>query len=333
MVGILAAEILRLPTLSYELQSCKVAVMNIITKKRSSVARLLHGIGYRATAYKVDHSLSQNSISQICTRLTVMLCLLVSPSIQADLILSAPPRELPAAGIELYGPLADHLTALLGEKVIYRHPDNWLEYQRDLRKGIYDIVFDGPHFVSWRVEHLHHDVLVKLPGLLEFVVAVFDDDDQVRDIHDLVGKKVCAIAPPNLATLTLMEQFSNPVRQPVIWDVPGGFMNVYKSLKLRECRAAVFRSDFYDKRLSGEDRAGLKVLFRSKPLPNQAISAGPRLDMGMKEKIIRSLTVGEGRVAALSITKRFGDNQSFIAAKKEEYLAYNHLLEGVLFGW
>jgi ABC-type phosphate/phosphonate transport system substrate-binding protein len=252
---------------------------------------------------------------------------------QADLILSAPPREQLDAGIKLYGPLASHLTKLLGENVIYRHPNNWLEYQRDLRKGVYDIVFDGPHFVSWRVAHLQHDVLVKLPGSLEFVVAVYQDTDEINNLQDLIGKKVCAIPPPNLAALTLMDQFKNPVRQPVIWDVRGGFMNVYKALQRRDCLAAVFRAEFYDKHLNGKNRAGLKAIFRSSPLPNQAISAGPRLNTDKKAKIIRSLTVGEGKNATSSISKRFAGNQAFVAAKKEEYLTHNNLLEGVVFGW
>ncbi|KPJ93231.1 MAG: hypothetical protein AMJ53_07800, partial [Gammaproteobacteria bacterium SG8_11] len=88
-------------------------------------------------------------ISTLCKCLIVMICCCVSLTVKADLILSAPPRELPEAGLKLYGPLASHLSELLGEKVIYQHPNNWLEYQRDLRRGVYDIVFDGPHFVSW----------------------------------------------------------------------------------------------------------------------------------------------------------------------------------------
>ena len=85
-------------------------------------------------------------------------------NVQADLILSAPPRESLEDGQELYGPLAEHLSTLLGEEVTYQHPDNWLHYQRELRNDVYDIVFDGPHFVSWRVKNLKHDVLLKLPG-------------------------------------------------------------------------------------------------------------------------------------------------------------------------
>lgn len=278
--------------------------------------------------------LSHTTIRQT-KRLTyvALLSLFLSLPASADLILSAPPRESSEDGAMLYGPLAEHLTRLLGEKVTYRHPNNWLEYQRDLRKGVYDIVFDGPHFVSWRIEHLHHDVLVKLPGTLEFVVVAFADDGEIKNMRDLVGKKICGVPPPNLATLTVIDQFTNPVRQPIIWGVSGGNVDVYKALKDRECRAAVFRSEFYDKRLTKTIRDNLKELFRSKPLPNQAISAGPRLDSNEKTKIIRSLTLGEGRNAVQLITNRFAGKHSFVAASKKEYLAHNYLLEGIVFGW
>jgi len=113
----------------------------------------------------------------------------------AELIMTAPPREQPEAGEKIYAPLAAHLTELLGEKVTYKHPKNWLEYQRDLRHDVYDIVFDGPHFVSWRVAHLNHDVLVKLPGTLEFVIVINKDDQDIKVMKDLVGKKNLRYTP------------------------------------------------------------------------------------------------------------------------------------------
>lgn len=255
--------------------------------------------------------------------------------IQAELVLTAPPRELPEKGEQIYGPLAEHLTTLLGEKVTYQHPGNWLQYQRDLRKDAYDIVFDGPHFVSWRIEHLKHDVLVKLPGTLEFVIVVNRDDKDIKNTVDLVGKKVCGIPPPNLATLTVIAQFQNPVRQPVIWGVEGGYKQVYKSFIKGDCQAAVFRSVFFEKKLTQEERKDIRVLFHSKALPNQAISVSSRLSVESKDKIIRSLTVGQGKKATASISKRFGGVQAmpFVAAKKNEYETHNELLEGIVFGW
>ena len=80
--------------------------------------------------------------------LSVGLLLLFQSAIAKDLILTAPPREKPEAGQKLYGPIASYLTKLLGKKVVYKHPQNWLNYQHEMRHDKYDIVFDGPHFIS-----------------------------------------------------------------------------------------------------------------------------------------------------------------------------------------
>lgn len=272
-------------------------------------------------------------------RLVLALAILMPaalPVAGAELVMTAPPRELPEAGEKIYAPLAEYLSTILGEKVVYKHPKNWLQYQRDLRHDVYDIVFDGPHFVSWRMAHLNHDVLVKLPGTLEFVIVINKDDQDINDLKDLIGKKICGIPPPNLATLTVIEQFQNPVRQPIIWGVRGGFRSVHETFSKGGCRAAVFRTTFFEKKLSDSDRATMKVLFKSKALPNQAISVSSRIKPKYKKEIIRSLTLDEkGKKAAQGIVNRFGGKNAtpFIAAKKEEYSDHTMLLEGVVFGW
>lgn len=261
--------------------------------------------------------------------------LLCSSNGHADLIFSAPPRESEQLGKELYGPLAEHLSTLIGERVSYQYPQNWLQYQRDLRRGVYDIVFDGPHFISWRMAHLDHRVLVKLPGTLEFVIVVSAADSEVKKVNDLIGKKICAIPPPNLATLTAIDLYQNPVRQPVIWGVKGGYLKVYEAFTQGKCRAAVFRTTFYKKGLTARDRSDKKVLFKSKPLPNQAISVSQKIKKNDHIKIIRSMTLGKGKAISTPIVRRFGGKKGrpFIAANEEEYRAHSKLLEGVVFGW
>lgn len=275
---------------------------------------------------------------QILSRffLGLLFSFAVTPTAIAELVMTAPPREQPEAGEKIYAPLAAHLSEILGEKVTYKHPKNWLQYQRDLRHDVYDIVFDGPHFVSWRLAHLNHEVLVKLPGTLEFVIVVNKNDKEIKKMKDLIGKKICGIPPPNLATLTVIEQFQNPVRQPIIWGVKGGFKSVHESFRTGQCRAAVYRTTFYNKKLTKMDRANMHVLYKSKALPNQAISVSPRVASKYKKEIIRSLTLDEkGKQAALGITKRFGGKKAppFTAAKQDEYTEHSSLLEGVVFGW
>ena len=83
-----------------------------------------------------------------------MLGNIVSTAFARNLILSAPPRETAEAGMKIYGPIAQHLSKLLGVIVTYKHPGNWMTYQHEMRDDKYDIIFDGPHFISWREKHL-----------------------------------------------------------------------------------------------------------------------------------------------------------------------------------
>jgi len=264
-----------------------------------------------------------------------LLTLFIFNNVQAELVMSAPPRESLKAGNKLYTPLAKHLSQLLGEKVTYQHPDNWLHYQRELRNDVYDIVFDGPHFISWRIKHLQHQVLVKLPGTLEFFIVTKKGDERITDMIDLIGKKICAISPPNLATMTVIDQFQNPVRQPDIYPVRGGYKGVAKQFSAGKCDAAVFRDTFYKKKLSKETRENMTKLFASTPLPNQAISVSRRVNKKNKLKIIKSLTSGKGVQYANDIVKRFGGKKtkSFIVARQKDYLTQVNLLEGIVFGW
>lgn len=257
------------------------------------------------------------------------------PAFAADLIMTAPPRESKDAGKKLYTPLAQHLSKLLKTKVVYQHPGNWLNYQRDMREDKYDIIFDGPHFISWRMEHLKHDVLVKLPGKLEFYLVGNKADKDLKSMDQLIGKKICGISPPNLSTLTVLDRFRNPVRQPVIKGIKGGMGKVHKAFRNGKCNAAVLRTTFYKKKLKQADRDLLKILFHSTPLPNQALSVSRRLNANLKNKIVKSLTLGKGVDASKGIVKRFGGKKakSFIPANNSEYKGHNVLLEGVIFGW
>ncbi|MDH5182057.1 MAG: phosphate/phosphite/phosphonate ABC transporter substrate-binding protein [Gammaproteobacteria bacterium] len=272
-------------------------------------------------------------IAQFC--LLLMLTGLIVEASAAGLILTAPPRETKEAGETLYGPLARHFTELLGVDVSYQHPGNWLNYQRNMRDDKYDIVFDGPHFISWRMVHLKHDVLVKLPGTLEFYVVAQKSDNSLESLDQLVGKKICGISPPNLSTLTVLDRFRNPVRQPVLKGINGGMHKVFQAFKDGKCEAAVLRSGHYKKKITQQERDSVKILFHSAPLPNQAISVSSRVSDSLKKQIIRSLTLGKGVKESSAIVKRFGGKQttSFIAASRQEYTGHNTLLEGVIFGW
>jgi ABC-type phosphate/phosphonate transport system substrate-binding protein len=252
-----------------------------------------------------------------------------------DLIFTAPPREQADASDDVYAPLAQHLSRLLGRKVVYLQPENWLTYQRDMREDKYDIVFDGPHFISWRMEHLGHEVLVKLTGILQFIMVAKADDAEINQPRDLVGRQICAISPPNLSTLSVLATYQNPVQQPVIKGVRGDMTGVLKTFGNSDCRAWIYRTAFFNGKMTPEERSKVKIIFTSAAMPNQGISVSKRLSAKEKALIIQSLTTGEGVNATQGLVKRFGgkDSKSLIPATAEEYRGHNTLLEGVIFGW
>jgi len=258
---------------------------------------------------------------------TLSLALLVTLSMPAaaDLVFSAPPRESQSGGADSYAPLAQYLSKVTGQKVVYKYSDNWLSYQNEMQKGTYDLVFDGPHFVGWRMAKLGHVPLVKFPGNLSFVVIVKKTDNRFNSIPQLAGRTICAHAPPNLATLTVLYEFKNPARQPFIIDTQG-FPAAYKGVVSGKCVAAILQAKLAAE-LDKEAHA-TRVVYQSEPLPNQALSAGPRVPPEMQQEIIRALLSEPGKAAAGALLERF-KMKEFVPASDKEYIGLGVLLQDV----
>ncbi|VAX13020.1 hypothetical protein MNBD_GAMMA24-2821 [hydrothermal vent metagenome] len=116
-----------------------------------------------------------------------------------------------------------------------------------MRADKYDIVFDGPHFVAWRIKYLGHNALIRLPGKLQFYLVSHKNDQNIKTFNDLIGKHICGILPPNLSTLAILAHFNNPVRQPIIRGIRGGMWKVYAAFEQDKDSAAIFRTTFYKK--------------------------------------------------------------------------------------
>ena len=151
----------------------------------------------------------------------------------------------------------------------------------------------------------------------------------------MIGKRTCGLGPPNLVTMLFLNQFPNPVRQPILIPVRGGQKGLFKAFQQGKCVASTNRSHFYNKKISPELRSKLKVLYKSKVISNQAISAGPRVTAAQREKIQRSLSSNKAGIQSTRpILNRFAKQaKSMAVASNADYRGYNKLLEGVVFGW
>ena len=73
------------------------------------------------------------------------------------LIFTAPPRNA-EKDEQTYAPIIDFLSRALNREVEYRRPSGWGDYNKAMIIDVSDIVFDGPHFNSWRMKNLDHKI-------------------------------------------------------------------------------------------------------------------------------------------------------------------------------
>jgi len=252
---------------------------------------------------------------------------------QANLTLTSPPRETPKDAEHFYGPIAEELSKIIGEKVEYQHPNNWVEYARDMRAGKYDLIFDGPQFAAWRMVHIEHEPLVSLEGKLQFHIIVFTKRKEIKNLKDILGKKLCGLPSPNLGTLAAFNLFNDPVIQPSVINVKDGMKGVMQSFFKGECDAAVVRVDLYN-RLDDEKKKIIKILGTSRAMPNQSITVSKKISPLKRKKMQEFFLSPDGAKAAEFLLERFSKKKKyFVSANENDFEGLNELLEGVVFGW
>jgi ABC-type phosphate/phosphonate transport system substrate-binding protein len=283
------------------------------------------------------HARVRRSVGRFTLKAKVVLpaffAVICSLPAQANLVLTAPPRESVERGEELYGPLAHALTVQLGQTVVYQHPRDWNEYALRMRDNAYDIVFDGPQFAAWRIKHLQHVLVAKLPGDLSFMVVKHYDDKELVRANDLIntGTAVCGMPAPNLATIAVLKHFPNPIVQPNIYEV-SSMNDGYELLKNRQCRALVMQAQFL-RNLPDLEQQRLSVLFTSARYPNQTVTVSKRVTDAQRATIAALLTRPSGMPETQELLKLYSKQaKHFEQANPQDYTGKESLLED-MWGW
>lgn len=256
----------------------------------------------------------------------VALALLFSITAQAakdEIVFSTAPTDTPAVTKKIYTPLLNYLASVTGKTFVIKPAENYIEYNNNILKGVYDMTFDGPHYTGWRMERQNSVPLARLPGEIT-VVVILREDSTVSSMEDLVGKKICAFSSPNMLTMDFLHYFPNPARQPVLLREQG-FSEIMQCLRSGKGEAAVLRDKVWDK----QDQTGLKLLaqqFRSYPERTFAISdeVGP----DVIEKITAAMVSEEGIKASEAMLQQFKKDK-LIPANPKLYEGLGGLLAPV----
>jgi len=242
------------------------------------------------------------------------------------LVFSTAPTQSPEMTRQLYQPLVDYLSKETNREIVLKPAKNFLEYSHAMQKGEYDIIFDGPHFVGWRIAKHKHKVVAKLPGSIRLAV-VSRDDARIADYKGLAGKKVCAFSSPNLLSLAFMELYPRPGSQPILVKV-NSFKGAMECVHNGDGVASVMREKYWEV-LSFKQKQGLQLIYTTnKAFPHRAFSVGDRVDDKTRKAIVKAL-ISEGVIASGDgILQRFR-SKKFTAAQSSEYVGLEALLKPV----
>lgn len=241
---------------------------------------------------------------------------------EAPLIFGTAPTSSAEETKKAYAAMIEYLNKATGKKIVLQTAQNYIEYQVKLRQGVYDLMFDGPPFVAWRMARQDHEPLVRLPANISMIV-IAREDAKLSSMDELAIHHVptCVVPSPNTLTLIFLSYFPHPARQPQLIPIEG-FKNIEECVRGGRGQVAVFRDTYWKKM----DQTGLKVLFEpGKGYPERTITAGPKVSDEVKQKIVEALTSEQGAIISKDVLSRF-QRDKFVKANPADYTGLEEML-------
>lgn len=203
----------------------------------------------------------------------------------APLTLVIQPSTGEPMSVQAHRALANYLMEVTGERVVVMAPPNFLAHWETIRRNKnVDLVLDDAHFTDYRVDRSNFHVLVKAPGAMSYSL-VTARGTRLKDPLLLTGKKVASFGPPSIGAARLNAMFPNPSRRPSIIDIATVEQGL-ELLKQGKVDAAMLPTSAIGERA---DLGVLTVLTTTEPVPRMALSASPKLDVQIREKIRTAL--------------------------------------------
>lgn len=270
----------------------------------------------------------QSTLNQGIGRMVLVLSMFfisISTVMAKDLIFSTPPTQSPETTLKNYQPLVDYLSKAIGRTIVIDPAKSFPEYTRKMREGKYDMIFDGPHFIKWRIDKQHNVVVAKQPGELHFVIVV-KKNSKYKELRDLWTKPVCSPPVPHLGTLTLLAIYNNPIREPQIIPV-GSFKRGVECLRKGNGVAVLLRDKFWYKRV--KDKSDLRIMYRTtRKMPARGLTVNSRFSKAARRKITEALTSKKGHEYSEKAFSTIGGGK-FVRAHTEEFNNLDQLIKMV----
>lgn len=240
-----------------------------------------------------------------------------------DLVLIIQPILTEEQTQRAYLPLAEYLSKIAGKRVVIRTLPNFLAYWEIARQDSgYHLVLDAAHFTDYRAQKMGFKVLAKVPDTVSYSLIV-GSGALVIDPIELVGRTVATPGAPSIGAARLNAMYPNPVRQPIILDSGTAEEGIQMVLK-NKAQAAIVPTPLVSQQMA--QGGGISVVTTTEPIPHIALSASPKLEADVREKIRAAMVNAANTEDGKKMLK--GINfERFDPASEQIYTGHSNILK------
>jgi phosphonate transport system substrate-binding protein len=238
--------------------------------------------------------------------MSALLCAvaLVGPagaSQDKPLVFGVYPFLSPSQIVSQFAPLAEHLAKALDRPVELRSAKNFGTFIKRTRAGEYDLIFTAPHMGRMAEQQDGYRPLVQT-GYRIVVVVLAKKDGAVDGLAGLKGRSLAVGAKLSMTyqitDLALLKHGLALGREVKFIDT-ASFSNVIEAIMRGEADAGATGTLLWDT-APPEQRAALREIYRSEPVPGFLVLSHPRHDAAFAKRATRALvdfsttTAGQG---------------------------------------
>lgn len=225
-----------------------------------------------------------------CLGTACSLAAAATPDAARELVFGIYPYLSPSRIVEQFAPLNDYLARALGRPVALRSAPNFLKFIERTRAGEYDIIFTAPH-MGRLAEKRDGYLPVAQTGYQIVIVALVKQDSPLRSLADMKGHSLAVGAQLSM-TYQIVDHTLGKSGLALGRDVrfvdTASFSNVIEAVMRNEADAGATGTLLWDTAAPAQ-RAALREIFRSQPVPGFLVLAHPRVGTDTLRRIGQAL--------------------------------------------
>jgi len=218
-----------------------------------------------------------NSLLTILLILTYLLFPMLAKADKGELVFGVYPYLSPNQIVEHFTPLSNHLSNALGQPVTLRSAPNFEQFIERTHAGEYDIIFTAPHMgrVAEKRDHYHPLAQTGYPIV---VVALTKKDSPVKSLDNLRDSTLAVGAKMSMTYQIMNQALAKKglaLGTNVSFVDTASFSNVLEAILRGEADAGATGTLLWDS-APAEQRAQLREIYRSEPVPGFLLMGHPR---------------------------------------------------------